>query len=69
MNKGILRTSFQLIGAWSYGIGSCGVTKYNKHYASNVRLILDVPEDYQLIPLVSLGYPADKILITLAKNL
>jgi nitroreductase len=46
-----------LLSAWHYGIGSCWIAGDKKSYAEEVRKILEIPQKYKLVSLVSLGYP------------
>lgn len=48
-----------IIAAKSYDIDSCWVAGYRKPYSEDVRKLLNVPEKYELISLISLGYSDD----------
>jgi len=43
-----------VIAAWSLGIGSCWVGDFEE---AEVKRILDVPEDWRIVSLISFGYP------------
>ncbi|TAJ44190.1 nitroreductase family protein [Methanofollis fontis] len=52
-------TTQLILGLWAYGVGSCWVAGDKKEYAGAVGELLNVPDDYTLVSLVSAGYPAD----------
>ncbi len=47
-----------LIAATALGLGACWVAGDKKFYAESVRDMLAVPENYKLIALLPIGYPA-----------
>jgi nitroreductase len=49
-----------LLAAKSFGIGGCWVAGHGKEYEEDVKKLLDVPEDYHLISILPLGYPAEQ---------
>ncbi|HHY04569.1 MAG TPA: nitroreductase family protein [Thermoanaerobacterales bacterium] len=56
LEDGSAATQNIIIAAKSYGIDSCWVAGNGKEYAEDVREFLNVPENYTLISLISLGY-------------
>ena len=48
-----------LVAAKAHGLGSCWVAGYGKEYAEEISKLLHVPEDYTLVSLISVGYPAE----------
>jgi nitroreductase len=42
------------------GIGTCWVAGDKKTYVNDVRKLLDVPEKYTLVSIISAGYPAEQ---------
>lgn len=59
LEDGAAATQNILVAANALGVGTCWVAGDKKAYAEEVRLMLDVPDEYTLVSLVSLGYPAD----------
>jgi len=49
-----------LVAAHAFGLGTCWVAGYGKDYGEPVRKMLGVPEGYNLVGLISLGYPAEQ---------
>jgi nitroreductase len=49
-----------LLAAHAHGLGACWVAGDKKPYAAKVVRMVGAPEDYRLISLVSIGYPAEK---------
>lgn len=46
-----------LLAAWSYGLGTCWINSYKKEHSEEVKALLKCPESYELISMISLGYP------------
>jgi len=46
-----------VIAAWSLGIGSCWVGDFEEEEVKN---LLNIPEDWKVIALISFGYPAEQ---------
>jgi nitroreductase len=44
-----------VIAAWAMGVGSCWVGDFNEE---KVRKLLNIPESWDIVALVSFGYPA-----------
>lgn len=59
LEDGSAATQNMLVAATALGLGSCWVAGDKKGYAEGVRLLLGVPEEYTLVSLVAVGYPAD----------
>jgi nitroreductase len=49
-----------LLAAHAHGLGACWVAGDKKPYAAKVVQMVGAPEDYRLISLVSIGYPAER---------
>lgn len=49
-----------LLAAHAHGLGACWVAGDKKPYAAKVVQMVGAPEDYRLISLVSIGYPAEE---------
>jgi nitroreductase len=46
-----------VIAAWAMGIGSCWVGDFSEE---KVKKLLNIPESWNIVALVSFGYPAEK---------
>ncbi len=46
-----------VIAAWALGIGSCWIGDFKEE---EVKRLLNIPEDWKIIALVTFGYPAEK---------
>ncbi len=46
-----------VIAAWSLGIGSCWIGDFREE---EVRRLLNIPDEWKVIALISFGYPAEK---------
>lgn len=46
-----------VIAAWAMGIGSCWIGDFNEE---NVKKLLNIPKSWNIVALISLGYPAEK---------
>ncbi len=57
LEDGSAATENILLAAWHYGIGSCWIAGDKKSYAEEIRKILEIPQKYKLVSLISLGYP------------
>lgn len=60
LEDGSAATTYILLAAKSYGLGSCWVAGDKKVYADKIREVLGVPKEYKLISLISIGYPAEE---------
>lgn len=49
-----------LLAAESLGLGACWITGDKKPYADQVGAILKAPENFRLVSLIAVGYPAEK---------
>ena len=45
-----------MLAAWSLGIGSCWVGSFNEQ---KVKELLKIPENWNVVALLPLGYPAE----------
>ena len=46
-----------VVAAWTMGVGSCWIGDFNQE---KVKKLLDIPERWDVVALVSFGYPAEK---------
>jgi len=46
-----------VIAAWAMGIGSCWIGDFKEDY---VKQLLDIPDKWKVVALISFGYPAEK---------
>lgn len=60
LEDGSAATENILVSAHAMGLGTCWVAGYKKDYAEPVRQFLGVPDGYELVALIALGYPAEK---------
>ena len=59
LEDGSAATTYILLAAKAFGLGSCWIAGDKKFYAEKIRKYLDVPEGYKLISLISIGYPEE----------
>jgi nitroreductase len=59
LEDGSAATQNILLSAWAQGLGSCWIAGDKKPYCQQIRRLLGVAEDYKLVSLVALGYPAE----------
>ncbi|MEG0842318.1 MAG: nitroreductase family protein [Erysipelotrichaceae bacterium] len=50
--------SFMMLEAWELGLGMCWIGAF---YEDQVRKILDIPQEYEIVALSPIGYPAKEI--------
>jgi nitroreductase len=60
VEDGSAATQNVLNAARAHGLGSCWVAGHQKSYGGRVRTLLGVPDEYVLVSLVALGYPAEE---------
>ena len=58
-------TTQLILALQAWGVGSCWVAGEKKDYIEDVRILLNVPEEYTLVSLVPAGYPEE---INIAKK-
>lgn len=46
-----------VVAAWAMGVGSCWIGDFNE---GKVKKLLSIPENWNIVALVSFGYPAEK---------
>lgn len=68
LEDGCAATCNILLAATALGIASCWVAGDKKPYCAEVAKLLNAPESYKLVSLVSLGYPKSKDNFHLAKK-
>ncbi len=66
LEDGSAATQNILLAAASEGIGSCWVAGDKKPYCSQVNALLNVPAQFKLVSLISLGYPESTDSFTVA---
>jgi nitroreductase len=59
LEDGSAATENMLVAARAHGVGTCWVAGDKKAYAPEVCRILGAPEEYKLVSLIALGYPAE----------
>lgn len=59
LEDGSAATQNILNAARAHGLGACWVAGDKKPYAPEIGKLLGLPEDYKLVSLVSVGYPAE----------
>ena len=59
VEDGSAATQNILNAARAHGLGSCWVAGHQKAYGARIRTLLGVPDEYVLVSLVALGYPAE----------
>lgn len=52
-------TQNMMLAAWEYGIGSCWIGSYQRDHSKQVEELLKCPDNYELITMFTLGYPAE----------
>lgn len=57
LEDGSAATENILLAATSLGIGSCWIAGDKKDYAVDICKYLNVPSEYKLVSIISLGYP------------
>ena len=60
LEDGVAATENILLMAENLGLGACWVAGDKKPYANDVSKLLNVPPEFKLISLISLGYPHGK---------
>jgi len=60
LEDGSAATENILLAAHALGLGTCWVAGYRKTYGAPVAELLGVPEGFNLVALISLGYPAER---------
>ncbi|MGB9748567.1 MAG: nitroreductase family protein [Candidatus Woesearchaeota archaeon] len=61
LEDGCAATENILLAAESFGIGSCWVAGDKKQYCSKIMNLLQIPEGYKIVSIISLGYYTEKI--------
>jgi len=59
LEDGSAATENMLVAARAHGVGTCWVAGDKKAYAPEVCRMLGAPEEYKLVSLIALGYPAE----------
>lgn len=59
LEDGCAATENILLASNAYGLGSCWVAGDKKPYAREISEILNMPDNYRLISLISVGYSSD----------
>jgi len=61
LEDGCAATENILIAAESFGIGSCWVAGDKKQYCSKIIELFEIPSEYKIVSIISLGYYKEKI--------
>ncbi|MDP8219134.1 MAG: nitroreductase family protein [Candidatus Theseobacter exili] len=61
LEDGCAATENILVAANAYGLGTCWIAGDKKPYCDQIKILLNVPERYKLISIISLGYPKGNI--------
>jgi len=59
LEDGCAATENILLTAYDLGLGSCWVAGDKKPYVEEIRKLLSVPDNFRLVSLIALGYPAE----------
>ena len=59
LEDGSAATENILLAARAHGLGACWVAGDKKPYAPDICRLLEAPQDYRLVSLIPLGYPAE----------
>jgi len=59
LEDGSAATTYVLLAAKAYGLGSCWVAGDKKPYAEKIRIMLNMPQGYKLVSLIPIGYPEE----------
>lgn len=54
---GCAATENILLASWSHGLGTCWISSYKREHSEEVKKLLNCPGSYELISMVTLGYP------------
>jgi nitroreductase len=54
-----------VVAAWAMGIGSCWIGDFNEE---KIKKLLNIPKSWNIVALVSLGYPAEKPVVEELKD-
>jgi nitroreductase len=57
LEDGSNATTYLMLAARELGLGTCWIGSYGKPYTSDVKDLLNVPKNYKLISMVTVGYP------------
>ncbi|MDP8233227.1 MAG: nitroreductase family protein [Candidatus Saelkia tenebricola] len=57
-----------LLAATSYGIASCWIAGDKKDYVPDIKILLKAPSEYNLISIISLGYPKNDLITKAEKR-
>ncbi len=60
VEDGCAATENIMIAAYSLGIGTCWVAGFNRVYNNEVKKVLGIPEDKDIVSFIPLGYPDEK---------
>ena len=69
LEDGSAATQNILNAAYSFGLGAVWVAGDKKDYADDIRKFLNLPDNYKLISLIPIGYPATEQKLTERKPL
>lgn len=58
---GCAATENILLAAKAHDIGSCWVAGWKKDYCNDLKELLNIPKEFEVVSIVSLGYPAEEV--------
>ncbi|MBN1445335.1 MAG: nitroreductase family protein [Candidatus Omnitrophica bacterium] len=59
LEDGCAATTYILLAAKAYGLGTCWVAGDKKPYAEEIRTLMKMPAGWKLVSLISMGYPEE----------
>ncbi len=59
LEDGSAATTYILLAAKAYGLGTCWVAGDKKPYADEIRTLFKMPSGWKLVSLISMGYPEE----------
>lgn len=60
LEDGSIASQNILLAAWDFGIASCWVAGWKRTYNPEIIKLLGIPEDLEIVSILSLGYPGEK---------
>jgi len=69
IEDGCAATENIMVAAHSLGIGSCWIAGYNRKYNEEVKQLLNIPKEKDMVSIISLGYIAEKSNMPKKRNL
>ena len=60
LEDGCAATQNILLAAHALGLGACWIAGDKKPYCEDIKKLFNIPKEYKVVSLISLGYPAEK---------